>query len=195
VSGILRALASNLQKIASDLRLLSSGPAAGLGEIRLPARQAGSSIMPGKVNPVIPEAVTQAAIAVAGYDQMILQAAGLGSLELNPFLPLIAEALLSQLDLLTRACDLFARLCVDGIEADRRRCRLHVDTATAAATALVDVLGYDAAERLAAQAHAEGKPFRQVVLEQTSLTQADYDALVAPERVTRLGSEPLPRRT
>jgi aspartate ammonia-lyase len=190
VSGIVRTLASNLQKIATDLRLLSSGPVAGIGEIRLPERQAGSSIMPGKVNPVIPEAVTQAAVAAAGYDQMILQAAGMGNLELNPFLPLIAEALLSQIDLLTGACDIFARLCVDGIEADRDRCRQHVDTATASATALIDVLGYEKVEHLAKKAQSEGKPIRQVVIEETALTEADFDALVAPERVTRLGSEP-----
>ncbi len=193
VSGIIRTLASNLQKIATDLRLLASGPVAGFGEIRLPARQAGSSIMPGKVNPVIPEAVTQAAIATAGYDQMILQAAGMGNLELNPFLPLIAEALLSQIDLLTRACDVFARLCVDGIVANRERCRQFVNTATTAATALVDVLGYEKAQQLATQAENQGKPIRQVVLEETSLTEADFDALVAPERVARLGSEPLAR--
>lgn len=190
VSGIVRTLASNLQKIATDLRLLSSGPVAGIGEIRLPAQQAGSSIMPGKVNPVIPEAITQAAVATAGYDQMILQAAGMGNLELNPFLPLIADALLSEIDLLARACDVFARLCVDGIEADRERCRQHVDTATAAATALIDVLGYEKSQHLAAKAVAEGKPIRKVVIEETSLTEADFDALVAPERVTRLGSEP-----
>jgi len=181
VSGIVRTLASNLQKIATDLRLLSSGPAAGIGEIRLPARQAGSSIMPGKVNPVIPEAVTQAAIATAGYDQMILQAAGMGNLELNPFLQLIAEALLSEIDVLTRACDVFARLCVDGIEVDRDRCRRHVATATAAAaTALVDVIGYEKAQQLAIQSQTQGKPIRQVVVEETSLTQADFDASSPP---------------
>ncbi len=190
VSGIVRTLASNLQKIATDLRLLASGPVAGIGEIHLPPRQAGSSIMPGKVNPVIPEAVTQAAVAAAGYDQMILQAAGMGNLELNPFLPLIAEALLSEIDLLTRACDIFARLCVDGIEADRDRCRQHVDTATASATALIDVLGYEKVQQLASKAQTEGKPIREVVIKETSLTEADFDNLVAPERVTRLGSEP-----
>ena len=95
VSGILRTLAVNLLKIANDLRLLSSGPHAGLGEIRLPARQAGSSIMPGKVNPVIPEAVAQAALAVMGHDQVILQAVGGGNLELCQFLPLVADSLLT----------------------------------------------------------------------------------------------------
>ena len=111
---------SNLLKIANDLRLLSSGPHAGLGEIRLPPRQAGSSIMPGKVNPVIPEAVAQAAIAVMGHDQMIVQAVGGGNLELSQFLPLVADSLLTSLDLLTNACDIFARHCVAGIEADAR---------------------------------------------------------------------------
>ena len=100
VSGILRTLAANLLKIANDLRLLSSGPRRRLGEIRLPPRQAGSSIMPGKVNPVIPEAVAQAAIAVMGHDQMIVQAARCGNLELNQFLPLVADSLLTSLDLL-----------------------------------------------------------------------------------------------
>ena len=114
VSGILRTLAVNLLKIANDLRLLSSGPHAGLGEIRLPPRQAGSSIMPGKVNPVIPEAVAQAAIAVMGHDQMILQAVGGGNLELSQFLPLVADSLLTSIDLLTDACDIFARHCVVG---------------------------------------------------------------------------------
>ncbi len=190
VSGIVRTLASNLQKIATDLRLLSSGPAAGIGEIGLPARQAGSSIMPGKVNPVIPEAVTQAAIATTGYDQMILQAAGMGNLELNPFLPLIAEALLSEIDVLARACRIFTSLCVDGITANRERCRQYVDTATAAATALVEVVGYEAAQRVAARAEREGRPIRHIILEETPLTEADFEALVAPERVTRLGSEP-----
>ncbi|MGB8203923.1 MAG: aspartate ammonia-lyase, partial [Candidatus Baltobacteraceae bacterium] len=152
VSGMLKACAVSLVKICGDLRLLSSGPAAGLGEIRLPARQAGSSIMPGKVNPVIPEAVTQAALMVSAYDQAIASAASLGSLELNAFLPLIADALLTSVDLLAGACDILARLCVDGIEADAGRCRQSVETSTATATALVPALGYSAAARLAAEA-------------------------------------------
>ena len=138
VSGILRALASNLLKISNDLRLLSSGPDAGFGEIRLPPLQAGSSIMPGKVNPVIPEAIAQAGIAVMGHDQMICQAVNGGNLELSQFLPLVADSLLGSLDLLTAACDMFTRLCVAGIEAHEEQCRWHVAGATAAATALVD---------------------------------------------------------
>ncbi len=147
VSGMLRTLAANLLKIANDLRLLSSGPHAGLGEIRLPPRQAGSSIMPGKVNPVIPEAVAQAAIAVMGYDLMIAQAVAGGNLELSQFLPLAADSLLCSLDLLTNACDIFARHCVAGIEAESDRCRRNVHGSTAVLTALVERIGYEAAEQ------------------------------------------------
>ncbi len=151
VSGMLRTLATNLLKIANDLRLLSSGPHAGLGEIRLPPLQAGSSIMPGKVNPVIPEAVAQAAIAVIGYDLMIAQATAGGNLELSQFLPLVADSLLCELDLLTNACDIFARHCVAGIEADADHCRRNVHGSTAVLTALVERIGYKAAEQLAAE--------------------------------------------
>jgi aspartate ammonia-lyase len=188
VSGILRALAANLLKIANDLRLLSSGPQAGLGELRLPARQAGSSIMPGKVNPVIPEAVAQAAIAVAGYDAMIFQAVGGGNLELSQFLPLVADSLLTSLDLLTNACDVFARHCVSGLEADADRCRQHVCGSTAALTALVDRIGYDTAERLARQAADGAKDIRQLVVEAGLLTAEEFDQLTSADRVMKLGS-------
>ncbi|MGA2621221.1 MAG: aspartate ammonia-lyase [Thermoguttaceae bacterium] len=192
VSGILRTLAGNLRKSANDLRLLSSGPHAGLGEIRLPPRQAGSSIMPGKVNPVIPEAVIQAALAVMGHDQMIVQAASAGSLELNPFLPLVADSLLAMLDLLTAACDLLARLCVAGLEADRRQCLRHVHGSTATLTALVERIGYDAAEHLAEHlSGAEGdeqQSLRRLVVDHGILTAEEFDQLTSPERVMRLGS-------
>jgi len=188
VSGILKALASNLLKIATDLRLLSSGPDGGLGEIRLPARQAGSSVMPGKVNPVIPEAVSQAAIAVMANDQAIAQACSMGNLELNAFLPLIADALLGSLSLLAHACDIFRRLCVDGIEADEARCRAHVDGATASVTALVGRIGYKAAQTVATTARDQGTPVRQVVVDLGLLTGEEFDALTSAEAVTRLGS-------
>jgi len=119
VSGILRAHAVSLIKICSDLRLLSSGPDAGFGEIRLPARQAGSSIMPGKVNPVIPEAATQAAMKAMGNDSVIAAACAAGSLELNAFLPLIADCLLENLDVLARADDVLARLAWMGLRRMR----------------------------------------------------------------------------
>ena len=192
VSGILRTLAANLLKIANDLRLLSSGPHAGLGEIRLPPRQAGSSIMPGKVNPVIPEAVAQAAIAVMGHDLVILQAVGGGNLELSQFLPLVADSLLTSLDLLTGAGDIFARHCVTGIEADQHRCRRNIHNSTALLTALVDQIGYEAAEQVANEVAAGScseKSIRQLVIDRGLLTAEEFDVLTSPQRVTKLGSE------
>jgi aspartate ammonia-lyase len=192
VSGILRALAGNLLKCSNDLRLLSSGPHAGLGEIRLPPRQAGSSIMPGKVNPVIPEAVAQVAMAVFGHDAVIVQAASAGNLELNQFLPLVADSILTMLDLLTNACDMFARQCVAGIAADRERCLLHVHNSTATLTALVERIGYDKAEHLAERLQQTRgdttQTLRKFVTEQGWLTAAEFEELTSPERVTRLGS-------
>jgi len=189
VSGILRTVASNLLKVANDLRWLSSGPDAGLGEIRLPERQAGSSIMPGKVNPVIPEAVCQAAIAAMGHDQIVAQASSAGNFELSQFLPLAADSLLTMLDLLAAACDLLARFCVVGMEAHEVQCRWHVEGATATATALVDAVGYTRASKLASDALSQGKTLREVAVEQGVMAGEQFDALVAPERVTRLGSE------
>ena len=187
VSGILKACASNLLKVATDFRLMASGPEAGLGEIRLPARQAGSSIMPGKVNPVIPEAVSQAAIAVMAHDQAITTACSLGNLELNAFLPLVADALLTSLDLLTNACSIFRRLCVEGIEADEARCRAHVESSTATVTALVSRIGYAAAQEVALAAQREGKTVRQVVVARGLLTADEFDTLIGPEATMKLG--------
>jgi len=187
VSGILKACAVNLLKTCGDLRLLSSGPEAGLAEIRLPRLQAGSSIMPGKVNPVLPEAVSQAAMRVLGNDQVIALAASQGNLELNAFLPLVADALLESLDLLARACALLRARCVEGITADEERCAAHVRTTSAAATALVAVLGYEAASALAKASAAEKRPIRDLALERGLLTAEDFDALFTPEAVCRLG--------
>lgn len=187
VSGLLKALASTLMKISGDLRLLSSGPRAGLGELRLPPRQAGSSIMPGKVNPVIPEAVTQAAIRVFAHDQAIALAAGLGSLELNPFLPLIADSLLDSLDLLTRACGMLNHLCVAGLEADEERCREHVEGGTAAATALLPLLGYEATCALVARSQAAGATVKTQGLAEGLFTEDTFSRLTSPEAVNRLG--------
>jgi aspartate ammonia-lyase len=189
VSGILKALAATLWKICSDLRLLSSGPAAGLAEIRLPARQAGSSIMPGKVNPVIPEAVTQCAMLVYGYDAAISMACAAGSLELNPFLPLVAGCLLESIALLGRACDVLARHCVNGMEADEARCRAHVENSTAVATALVGALGYERAAEVARDARETGRTVREVVLAKALLSEEEFLRLTGPEAVCRLGSE------
>lgn len=188
VSGILKAHAATLIKVCSDLRLLASGPEAGLGEIRLPARQAGSSIMPGKVNPVIPEAVTQAAMMTIGYDATLTMACAAGCLELNPFLPLVAACLLESLRLLTNADDILCRHCVAGIEADEARCRAHVEGSTATLTALLPAIGYERAAQIAERARATGKLIREVVVGDGILTAAQFDELISPEAVCRLGS-------
>jgi aspartate ammonia-lyase len=193
VSGILKACAVSLLKICGDLRLLSSGPEAGLGEIHLPARQAGSSIMPGKVNPVIPEAVSQAAMTAMGYDATIAQAAAAGSLELNPFLPLIAACLLETLLLLERSCLMLRRYCVEGITADEAACRRHVDASSAAATALVPEIGYDAACEIVKQAAASGKTVRAAAVEGGYVSGEQFDALLTAESVGRLGM-PVPSK-
>jgi aspartate ammonia-lyase len=190
VSGMLKACAGNLLKVSGDLRLLASGPDAGFGELSLPALQAGSSIMPGKVNPVAPEAVSQAAMLVLGLDGVLTHAASSGNLELNAFMPLIADCLLQSLDLLARACDLLDRLCVQGLRADEARCRAHVDGATAVITALVHELGYRAAGAIAQAARAEGRSLRALALERAGMTPERFDELVSPEAAMRLGTPP-----
>ncbi len=190
-SGMIRALATNLFKIANDLRLLASGPDAGLGELCLPPRQAGSSLMPGKVNPVIPEAVAQASLVVTAHDQLLTQACALGNLELNQYLPLIADSLLTSLDLARSACRVFAEHCIRDLSADAARCARYVDGTTATVTALVDRLGYAVAQDVAQRARHQGTSVRQVVLEQQLLNATEFALAVAPAAVTRLGS-PLP---
>lgn len=189
VSGILKACAANLLKIAGDLRFLSSGPETGIGELRLPQRQAGSSIMPGKVNPVIPEAVSQAAMTVMGNDQVIAQAAGLGNLELNPFLPLIADKLLESLTLLTQSCLILRKHCVEGIEVNEARCRSQVENSTALATALVPALGYERVSQAVKTAAEQGRTVREVILDEKMLTAEELEELISPEAVLRLGSQ------
>jgi aspartate ammonia-lyase len=146
--------------------------------------------MPGKVNPVIPEAVSQAAIVVMANDQAIAQACAMGNLELNAFLPLVADSLLESLDLLRNACRIFREHCVDGIEADEARCRIHVEGATATLTAIVEALGYEKVQLLAARALTERKSIREIVTEEGCLSQEQFDRLVSPENVARLGSPP-----
>jgi aspartate ammonia-lyase len=188
VSGMVRALAANLLKISNDLRLLSSGPSAGLGELKLPAVQAGSSIMPGKINPVIPETVAQAALAISSGDQALMNACSLGNLELNQFFPLIADSLLGNLELARNACTVFSRRCVDGISADLERCRQSVGTATATVTALVDRIGYQAASEVAHEAQETGRLVREIVLERKLMSGEEFDQAISPESVTCLGS-------
>ncbi|MGA2401763.1 MAG: aspartate ammonia-lyase [Syntrophobacteraceae bacterium] len=188
VSGILKACAATLLKICTDLRLMASGPESGLAEIILPERQAGSSIMPGKVNPVIPEAASQAAMLVFGLDASLTFACASGSLELNPFLPLVAACLLDSIDLLANASDILCRLCVAGIEADEQRCRRYVETSTVTATALLPALGYDLMCRIARRSRAEKKSVREIVLGEKLLTPEQFEQLISPEAVCGLGS-------
>jgi aspartate ammonia-lyase len=148
VSGLLKALAVNLMKISNDLRLMNSGPHGGFGEIRLAAMQIGSTIMPGKVNPVIPEMVTQVAMKVMANDYAITAAASHGEFELNAFLPLIADAMLESLSLLEKAVTLFRTKCIDLIQADSERCAMHLNSSYAFATAYTPILGYDRVHRI-----------------------------------------------
>ena len=189
VSGILKACATNLYKIANDLRFMASGPGAGIAELSLPQRQAGSSIMPGKVNPVIPEAAMQAAMQVMANDATIAMAVANGNLELNAFMPLIAEALLGSIELLTNAVDIFRRFAVEGMEADEDACRKGVDTSTAVATALVEVIGYEQAAGIAQEALKTGKTIREIVLLKGIMSLADFKQLTSPEHVNKLGSK------
>ena len=187
VSGILKAHAVNLLKISSDLRLLASGPRTGFGELRLPARQAGSSIMPGKVNPVICEAVAQAAMLAIGNDALITMAAGAGQLELNAFLPLLAHALLQSLSVLEAACMTFRTRCVEGIEADREACAQHVERSWATVTALAPHIGYGRAAELAKRVQATGRSVVDVVVEEGILDAETVRRLLSAEAMTALG--------
>jgi len=187
VSGLVKALAVNLSKIAHDLRLLSSGPRAGLGEILLPERQAGSSIMPGKVNPVIAEAVNQAAFHVIASDLAVTLAAQSGQLELNAFLPLVAHHLLGAMEILANVVTMFDRLCSRGIAARPDRCRELLDGSLVAVTALVPHIGYDQATEVARAAYATGRPVREVVLERGLLDERALDAIFEPGALTRPG--------
>ena len=187
VSGILKAHAVNLFKISSDLRLLASGPHAGLGEIWLPAVQVGSSVMPGKVNPVICEAVGQAGLQAMAQDTAVTLAAQSGQLELNAFLPLVAHALLGNLRLLERACTTFRERCIDGLHANAARCTELLERSHVQVTALVPALGYELAVEVAKDAAQTRRTIRAVVLARGLLGEAVLDHLLSVEAMTALG--------
>lgn len=187
VSGLLKACASTLIKISNDLRLLASGPRGGFGEIRLPDLQAGSSIMPGKVNPVIPEMVAQIGYQTIARDLAITLAAQGGQLELNAFLPLIAANLLPAMEELTHAMRLFANRCIDGIEVDSDRCRFHLENSVALITALSPLIGYDRAAEIAKQALKDRSPVKKALLDSGLFTLTELDTLLRPEALTRPG--------
>jgi fumarate hydratase class II len=185
VSGALKVVAVSLTKIANDLRLLGSGPRAGLSEIFLPELQKGSSIMPGKVNPVIPEVVTQVGAQVIGNDQAIAVGGLQGHLELNVFVPLMARNLLQSITLLASASRLLGEKCVDGIEANREACERYAELTLSAATALNPYVGYDKATEIVREAAASGRPLREVAreagIEEEILDRAlDYRAMARP---------------
>jgi aspartate ammonia-lyase len=185
LSGVLKRIAVKLSKTCNDLRLLSSGPRAGLGEIALPAVQAGSSIMPGKVNPVIPEMVNQVAFEVIGNDMTVTMAAEAGQLQLNAFEPIIAHSLFKSLQHLSAACRTLGERCVAGITADRERARQLVDGSTALVTALNPYLGYARASEIAREALATGRRVYDLVLEKKLMSKEDLDAVLRPEVLTQ----------
>jgi aspartate ammonia-lyase len=187
VSGLLKTAAVNLAKIAADLRLLSSGPRAGLGEIVLPEQQAGSSIMPGKVNPVITEAVTQIAYQVMANDQAITLAAQAGQLELNAFLPLIAHNLFQQLDLLHAGVSTFIERCVSGIQARAEFCRQQVESSYGLVVAVAPYIGYELASEVAREAHQTGRAVKQVLLDRGLFSESELEIMLAPEEMTKPG--------
>ena len=184
-SGALKTVAVSLTKIANDLRLLGSGPRAGLAEIMLPELQKGSSIMPGKVNPVIPEVVTQVSAQVIGNDTAITVGGMQGHLELNVFVPLLARNLLDSIRLLAAASRLLAEKCVDGIEANRENAERYAELTLSAATALNPYIGYDKATEIVKASAATGRPLREVareagVDEETLDKALDYRAMAKP---------------
>ncbi|MFK7741660.1 MAG: aspartate ammonia-lyase [Planctomycetota bacterium] len=183
-SAALKSLAIKLSKICNDLRLLSSGPRAGIGEIRLPPRQPGSSIMPGKVNPVIPEVVNQIAYRVIGNDLAVVMAAEAGQLQLNVMEPVIALSILEQLKILANACGTLRRNCVDGIEANEAQCEKFVENSIGRVTALVPVLGYGTSSEVATEALARGLSLADVLRERGLYTD-EIAGHLAPERMAR----------
>ena len=185
LSGVLKRVAVKLSKTCNDLRLLSSGPRAGFGEINLPPRQAGSSIMPGKVNPVIPEVVNQIAFEVIGNDQTVTFAAEAGQLQLNAFEPIIAHSLFKSVNHLRQGCLTLADRCVDGITANRDALRARVENSIGIVTALNPYIGYAAATSVAAEALESGKGVAEIVLARGLMSRAELDDVLRPEVLTQ----------
>jgi fumarate hydratase class II len=176
-SGALKTIAVSLVKICNDIRWLASGPRCGLGEISIPSVQPGSSIMPGKINPVIPEAVIQAAAQVMGNDTTIMIGGQAGNFELNVMLPVIAYNLLQSIDLLSSGADVLAEKCIDGIRANRENCAVNIEKSLAIATYLVPHIGYDKAAAMANKAHETGKTIIQVAREEKILSEKELNKI------------------
>lgn len=188
VSGALKTCAATMIKICTDLRLMSSGPDGGIGEITLPARQAGSTIMPGKVNPVIPEAMTQAALRMMAYDHNVTLAASMGNFELNAFLPLVADCLLDGIDIMSRAMDSLRKNCIDNLIVNHKRCHANVESSTAILTTLVAQIGYSNAVKIVHDAAKQKKSIREIVVDAGYMDEAAFNDMISPESVMRLGS-------
>jgi aspartate ammonia-lyase len=186
-SSAMRRLCVELNKVASDVRLLSSGPRAGFAEIVLPAVQPGSSIMPGKINPSIPEMVNQVCFQVIGCDATICAAADAGQLELNVMMPVIAWNALHAQSILGAAMETLQARCIEGLEADEARCRELLDRSTAVATALSPYIGYAATAEIAKASVKTGRPIRELVLERGLMSTADLDRVLSVEAMTRPG--------
>ena len=187
VSGAIKACAVTLSKIANDLRLMSSGPRAGFGEINLPARQNGSSIMPGKVNPVIPEVVNQVAINIIGNDVTITMAAEAGQLELNAFEPIIFYCMFQSIDTLAYAVQTFVDNCVTGITANEGRCRYLVENSVGIITAICPHVGYQKAAEIAKTAMKTGESVRALILKEGLLNEKELDEILEPLHMTEPG--------
>jgi fumarate hydratase class II len=185
--GALRTVAGSLNKVANDLRLLASGPRNGLGEIDQPENQPGSSIMPGKINPVVAEAVNQVHKQVVGNDAAVSAGAAEGQLDLNLYKPLLAHNFLQSAELLSNASEVFAERFVAKLEADRETCERQVEQSMALATALNPSIGYDRAAKVAKQALDEGKTVREVVVEEGYLTESEADEVLDPRKMTEPG--------
>jgi aspartate ammonia-lyase len=185
LSGVLKRVAVKLSKISNDLRLLSSGPRAGFGEINLPPMAPGSSIMPGKVNPIIPEVVNQVAFEVIGNDLTVTMAAEAGQLELNAMEPVIAFNLFTSLDMLGRACRTLVERCIRGITANREHCRQMVENSIGLVTALNPILGYEKSTQIAEEALRTGKSVVEVVLLLGYMNKEELEQVLSPHRMIR----------
>ncbi len=194
LSGVLKRVAVKLSKISNDLRLLSSGPRAGLNEINLPPMAPGSSIMPGKVNPIIPEVVNQVAFEVIGNDVTVTMAAEAGQLELNVMEPVIAYNLFTSIDMLGRACRTLADRCIRGITANRERTRQMVQDSIGLVTALNPVLGYEKSTAIAQEALKTGRSVYDIVIEKGYLNQEQLDEILSPDKMTHPRYTRYPRK-
>jgi fumarate hydratase, class II len=183
-SGALKTVAVSLIKIANDIRFLGSGPRLGLGELRLPATQPGSSIMPGKVNPVMCEMLLQVCAQVLGNDAAITFSGSFGNFELNVMMPVMAHNLLQAIELLSKGAEVFARRCVSGLEVNEDKCRANLELSLSNCTILAPVIGYDKAAKIAKVAYETNRTIREVALDISGLDKARLDELLNPATQT-----------